>query len=117
MSMTLLAGTMECRNGNCPTVWLTEYGTVIVQGYAVTPRIVRVPRDLIERAARELEMQGVKPGAVMPAPRPPALRISGEWFDVAGTPTSLQCPPGERANEVPEQAVLAAATESTREAV
>lgn len=116
MSMTLLAGSRDCRNGNCPTTWLTDRGTVIVQGYVVTPRIVRVPRDLMERAARELAMLGVLPGAV-PAPRSTALRACGDMFEIAGTPTMLQCPAGERAHEVPAQAVLAAATESTREAV
>ena len=52
MSMQLLAGTMECRNGNCPTAWLTERGAVIVQGYIASARTVRVPRDIVERAAR-----------------------------------------------------------------
>ncbi|OLM27600.1 hypothetical protein Ae717Ps2_7306c [Pseudonocardia sp. Ae717_Ps2] len=113
MGMQLLAGTMECRNGNCPTAWLTERGSVIVQGYVATPQLVRVPRDLIERAARELVMHGVEPGAV-PAPRSTALRAAGEWFEVAGTPTTLRCPAGERAHEVPALAVLAAAAESTR---
>ena len=117
MSMQLLAGTMECRNGNCPTAWLTAHGTVIVQGYVVSDRVVRVPRDLIERAARELALHGVHLGAV-PAPRSTAaLRAVGEWFEVAGDPTTLHCPEGERAHEVPAAAVLAAAAESTREAV
>lgn len=116
MNMTLLAGTRDCRNGNCPTAWLTEHGTVIVQGYVVSPRLVRVPRDLIERAARELEMRGVRDAAV-PAPRSSALRASGDWHEVAGIPTALRCPDGERAHEVSAQTVLAAVNESTREAV
>lgn len=114
MSVMLLAGTVECRNGNCPTAWLTERGTVLVQGYAVTERIVRVPRDLIERAARELDMHlGGRTGLV-PAPRSAEIRAVGDWFHVAGSPTSLPCPDGERVHEVPAQAV--AARESTREA-
>ena len=117
MSMTLLAGTRECRNGNCPTAWLTEHGTVIVQGYVMDSRIVRVPRDLIERAARELEMHDARAAAAVPAPRSIALRACGDWVEVSGTPTTLVCPDGERAHEVPVQAVLAAANESTREAV
>lgn len=116
MDMTLLAETMECRNGNCPTAWLTEQGTVMVQGYVVDARLVRVPRDLIERAARELEMQEIPVTTVVPAPRASEVRASGEWFMVAGTPTPLQCPHGERAHEVPAHAVWAAANESTREA-
>lgn len=117
MSVMLLAGTMECRNGNCPTAWLSERGTVLVQGYVVTGQIVRVPRDLIERAARELDMHLDRATSLVPSPRSAEIQAVGDWFQVAGSPTSLPCPDGERVHEVPADAVLAAARESTREAV
>ena len=116
MSMQLLAGTMECRNGNCPTAWLTERGAVIVQGYIASARTVQVPRDIVERAARELQMHGLSVGAV-PAPRSENIRAAGEWFVVSGTPTTLVCPKGERAHEVLVSDVLTAVDEATREAV
>lgn len=116
MSAMLLAGTRECRNGNCPTTWLSERGTVLVQGYAVTGRIVRVPRDLLERAARELDMHLGGRTQLVPAPRSAEIRAVGGWFQVAGSPTSLPCPDGERVHEVAAQAVLAAASESMKEA-
>lgn len=116
MSMELLAETMDCREGNCPTAWLTERGTVVVQGYVVTAQLVKVPRDLIERAARELAMHNIALG-VVPAPRPSEVRAAGEWFEVAGIPTSLTCPAGERAHEVAAGAILAAVSATTKEAV
>lgn len=116
MSMQLLAGTMGCRNGNCPTAWLTERGTVLVQGYVVTTTTVRVPRDIIERAARELEMCGVQADPV-PAPRSKDLQVRGDWVEVAGIRTMVQCPAGERAHEVSALAVLAAATRLAKEVV
>lgn len=116
MSMQLLAGTMECRNGNCPTAWLTERGSVIVQGYIASALTVRVPRDIVERAARELQMHGISAGPV-PSPRSETIRAAGEWFLVAGTPTTLACPEGERAHEILVSDVLTAVDEATKEAV
>ena len=114
--MKLLAGTTDCRNGNCPTVWLTAQGSVVVQGYIVSDDVVRVPRDIVDRATRELEVQGAGRCAVT-VPGAGGLRVRGEWIDVGGTPTSLSCPAGERAHEVPVSAVHEAAIASARGAV
>jgi hypothetical protein len=61
-----LATTPDCRNGNCPTVWETDRGTVVVQGYAAGPGTVRVPAAILERAAAVLN---VAEGARVPAQR------------------------------------------------
>lgn len=63
--LTRIDGT--CRNGTCPTVYATDRGTYVIQGYTVSdselagqvdlPRgeaAVEVPRELLERGARDL---------------------------------------------------------------
>ncbi|GAA3989193.1 hypothetical protein FOF52_01160 [Thermobifida alba] len=65
MRLTRIDGT--CRNGTCPTVYATDRGTYVIQGYVVSdselagqvdlPRgeaAVEVPRELLERVARDL---------------------------------------------------------------
>ncbi|MBS2531281.1 hypothetical protein KGQ20_00700 [Catenulispora sp. NF23] len=50
----------DCKSGDCPTVFVTDRGTVAVQGYVVdhaTPDgegIVEVPREILLEAARAL---------------------------------------------------------------
>jgi hypothetical protein len=48
--------TFTCINGNCPTIWRTDRGTYVIQGYAVadagiTPPagelLVEVPAELL----------------------------------------------------------------------
>jgi hypothetical protein len=64
-AMKLIQVAAECASGTCPTVWATEEGDLVVQGYEIIdmpidgglPRgeaAVRVPRNLVLRAAREL---------------------------------------------------------------
>ena len=58
--------TAGCRNGNCPTLYRTNRGTFVVQGYAVTPEqagvdlptgelLVEIPLDLLAGAVRVLD--------------------------------------------------------------
>jgi len=53
--------TSLCGNGSCPTVYKTDRGTVVVQGYTVTPQtagidvpqgeqLVEIPADLLAAA-------------------------------------------------------------------
>jgi hypothetical protein len=55
---TLAAG--NCKDGDCPTVYRTERGTIGVQGYVidrVTPdgeALVEIPAELLLEAARAL---------------------------------------------------------------
>jgi hypothetical protein len=60
----VLAGSNDCRDGNCPTVYLTDRGTALVQGSTVTEDaarftaptgegVVEIPLDLLLRAAAE----------------------------------------------------------------
>jgi hypothetical protein len=55
--------TTVCGAGSCPTVYRTNRGTFVVQGYAVTGSdvgvdlpdgefLVEIPADLLEQAAR-----------------------------------------------------------------
>jgi hypothetical protein len=55
--------TTVCGSGSCPTVYRTNRGTLVVQGYAVTGSdvdvdlpagelLVEIPVDLFEQAAR-----------------------------------------------------------------
>ena len=57
--LTLL--TSLCGNGSCPTVYRTDRGTVVVQGYTLTPQtagidvpdgeqLVEIPADLLAAA-------------------------------------------------------------------
>jgi hypothetical protein len=52
-----------CGGGSCPTVYQTNRGTFVVQGYAVDParagvdlpdgeRLIEIPADLLQEAAR-----------------------------------------------------------------
>jgi hypothetical protein len=58
--------TSGCRDGNCPTVYRTNRGTFVVQGYAVTPEqagvdlpagelLVEIPPDLLAGVVRILD--------------------------------------------------------------
>lgn len=51
MIVCALAAPQDCRNGNCPTVWDTDAGTLVVQGYVLKEGTVTVPADVIRRAA------------------------------------------------------------------
>ncbi len=56
-----------CKGGDCPTVYVTDRGTLVIQGYVLDPSAVRqltlptgesaveVPVDLILGAAREVK--------------------------------------------------------------
>ncbi len=59
MKLTLLA---QCSDGSCPGVYLTEHGTVVVQGRVVSDEEVpageiraELPANLIIEAARKLQ--------------------------------------------------------------
>jgi len=41
MKLTPIRG--ACRDGTCPTIYATDRGTVVVQGYTVTDADVTVP--------------------------------------------------------------------------
>lgn len=58
--------TSLCGNGSCPTVYETDRGTLIVQGYTVTAgqvgldlpaneQLVEIPADLLSAAMRKRE--------------------------------------------------------------
>ena len=58
--------TKLCGGGHCPTVYRTNRGTLVVQGYAVTGEsagvdlppgelLVEIPADLLRQAAREAD--------------------------------------------------------------
>jgi|UPI0005AB2395 hypothetical protein len=58
--LTVLVG--DCENGSCPTVYLTDRGTLAVQGEQITDHgrdiparetMVEIPMELIRRLARE----------------------------------------------------------------
>jgi len=59
MELTKIAGA-NCKDGDCPTVYTTDRGTVAVQGYKVvhaTPdgeAIVEIPTELLTEAVRAL---------------------------------------------------------------
>ena len=60
MELTRIAGDDDCRNGDCPTVYRTDRGTIAVQGERLahpTPdheAIVEIPLDLLTEAVRAL---------------------------------------------------------------
>ncbi len=60
MELTRIAGDDNCRNGDCPTVYRTDRGTIAVQGERLahpTPdheAIVEIPLDLLTEAVRAL---------------------------------------------------------------
>jgi hypothetical protein len=41
VKLTPLRG--ECRDGTCPTIYLSDRGTIVIQGYVVTEADVSVP--------------------------------------------------------------------------
>ena len=58
--------TSLCGGGSCPTVYRTDRGTLVVQGYTVTPataglevpageQLVEIPADLLAAAMRASE--------------------------------------------------------------
>jgi len=60
MKLEMLAG--ACRDGTCPTVYLSDRGTLVVQGYEVEgeelptdERRVEVPADLLVEAVAAYE--------------------------------------------------------------
>lgn len=58
MELTRIAG--NCKDGDCPTVYRTDRGTLAVQGYQIahaTPAaeaVVEIPAELLMEAARAL---------------------------------------------------------------
>jgi hypothetical protein len=66
VKLVKISGDADCKNGNCPTVYRTARGTLIVQGHAVdseqTERLtipageslVEIPLDVLLDAARAL---------------------------------------------------------------
>lgn len=66
MKLVKASGDGECKNGNCPTIYRTDRGTLVVQGYAVAPEqaeglaipagesLVEIPLDVLQDAARAL---------------------------------------------------------------
>ncbi|MEU5902196.1 hypothetical protein [Streptomyces venezuelae] len=55
MRLTKLATT--CENGDCPTLYATDKGTLIVQGHGLDvpegESLVEIPMDLIRKAIRD----------------------------------------------------------------
>ena len=66
VKLVKVSGDADCKNGNCPTVYRTDRGTVVVQGYAVDSEqaegltipagesLVEIPLDVLQDAARAL---------------------------------------------------------------
>ena len=66
MKLTRVSGNEECKNGNCPTVYRSDRGTLVVQGYTVVSddaegltlpageSLVEIPLDVLQDAARAL---------------------------------------------------------------
>ncbi|HUN36601.1 MAG TPA: hypothetical protein VMU95_31790 [Trebonia sp.] len=58
--LSKIAGTEDCKDGDCPTVYRTARGTIAVQGYRLTnptpdhEAIVEIPIELLAEAARAL---------------------------------------------------------------
>jgi hypothetical protein len=65
--MKIVRKLTECNVSNCPTVYATDRGTLVIQGYALDPAAtqqltlpagesaVEVPADLILEAARTVK--------------------------------------------------------------
>jgi hypothetical protein len=59
MQLTKIAGA-NCKDGDCPTVYQTDRGTLAVQGYAVSQpapegeALVEIPVELLAEAVRAL---------------------------------------------------------------
>jgi hypothetical protein len=103
--------TTDCRDGNCPTAWLTDRGTVVVQGYATSRgEVVEVPEHILLRAAAELLASNAAAALAMPGPRssceaPDVWLTSSGYFAVRGDATTsdvvtLHVPEGEGAVDV-----------------
>jgi hypothetical protein len=65
-AVTLRAVATRCGPGDCPTVYVTDRNTVVVQGYAVAPAdagisvpagelLVEIPADLLPLAVHNLD--------------------------------------------------------------
>jgi hypothetical protein len=60
MELTKIAGTDNCRNGDCPTVYRTNRGTIAIQGERLAhpapdhEAIVEIPVELLTEAMRAL---------------------------------------------------------------
>lgn len=108
MIIRVLAAT-NCRDGNCPTVWATGHGSVIVQGFVAGDRTVRVPAAIIEAAAAASSAADT----VIPSQTRGALDTivaAGEDLLVTGRVDTvdvrnLVTPDGEAAVEVPVAAI------------
>jgi hypothetical protein len=59
MELTKIAGT-NCKDGDCPTVYRTDRGTIAVQGYSLAREVpegealVEIPAELLSEAVRAL---------------------------------------------------------------
>ncbi|WP_220450060.1 hypothetical protein [Kitasatospora xanthocidica] len=60
MMLRWLSGEGSCKNGNCPTLWGTENGDYVAQGYVITD-----PRRLAELNLPDGESAVVIPAAVL----------------------------------------------------
>ena len=60
MKLTKIAGTEDCKDGDCPTVYRTDRGTIAVQGGRLAhpapdhEAVVEIPLELLAEAARAL---------------------------------------------------------------
>jgi hypothetical protein len=101
-----LATTPDCRNGNCPTVWETDRGTVVVQGYAAGPGTVRVPAEILERAAAVLSIAEAAAVPAQRAGRPWVTREGGDYVVRGDASTDhimgLAFPTNEAGVELPD---------------
>jgi len=60
MELTRIAGDDDCKDGDCPTVYRTDRGTIAVQGIRVDhpapdhEAVVEIPAELLAKAVRAL---------------------------------------------------------------
>ena len=66
MRLVKLSGHNECKNSNCPTIYQTDRGTLVIQGYTVDAdqaeevtlpageSLAEIPLDVLQAAARAL---------------------------------------------------------------
>jgi hypothetical protein len=66
VKLTWVSGGDDCKNGNCPTVYRTDRGTLVVQGFTVPTddaegvtlpageSLVEIPLEALQDAARAL---------------------------------------------------------------
>ena len=82
MGFRVVAETVDCEGGNCPTTYVREEGSVVVQGYrTAVPGRLRVTADLLRRHANA-EGQTRWGG--------PAIPAGGPWVFVEGCETELE---------------------------